>query len=365
VSTLIEAIVRRYEQGLFDNMDRGDLSRGLWLFTLCCCFHGWFQNCAAASVWTLFWVLAASLYLFGGTCVGLLLSEYLRRYQGIVCTCGDVYLRLGFETAVEVNAFALPKPAWHPGLGYKRPHCLTLGRLSVAVDALGALLSLRRRRQEGRKGVDVIVSKVHLSGLTVVCENNLALELNFNQLRDPDFAPPGARAPEPLTRANCLAQAVRQFGQRVTAKRGLQVGEWAWVPPGCTVQSGGDWACHWNEHAHPVPAPRASGPGAGAAGGGSSWDMYTPVSARPPPLEGGAAAEGAVPTAGQGRPEPGAAGAKEAAGANGGAAGAAEGDRLRFCIRALALTDVEVHASDLVRGGSHDGEIGHAGRHRR
>jgi hypothetical protein len=44
----------------------------------------------------------------------------------------------------------------------------------------------------------------------------------------------------------CLSSAVKQFGSKVTAKRPLQTGSWAHVPPGCTVQSGADWAAHWN-----------------------------------------------------------------------------------------------------------------------
>jgi hypothetical protein len=32
----------------------------------------------------------------------------------------------------------------------------------------------------------------------------------------------------------------------VTMGRTLQVGDWHWVKPGCTVQSGGDWAPHFN-----------------------------------------------------------------------------------------------------------------------
>merc|ERR1719296_351016 len=28
--------------------------------------------------------------------------------------------------------------------------------------------------------------------------------------------------------------------------RSMQVGSWSWVPPGCSLQSGGDWAIHYN-----------------------------------------------------------------------------------------------------------------------
>jgi hypothetical protein len=31
-----------------------------------------------------------------------------------------------------------------------------------------------------------------------------------------------------------------------TPGRPIQAGSWSWVNPGCTVQSGGDWAIHWN-----------------------------------------------------------------------------------------------------------------------
>lgn len=31
-----------------------------------------------------------------------------------------------------------------------------------------------------------------------------------------------------------------------TPGRPIQVGSWGWVKPGCSVQSGGDWAIHWN-----------------------------------------------------------------------------------------------------------------------
>lgn len=44
----------------------------------------------------------------------------------------------------------------------------------------------------------------------------------------------------------CLSAAVAQFGNKVTATRPLQIGEWDANPPGCFVQSGGDWAAHYN-----------------------------------------------------------------------------------------------------------------------
>jgi hypothetical protein len=47
--------------------------------------------------------------------------------------------------------------------------------------------------------------------------------------------------------ANCLSSAKRQFGNKVTAARNYLVsGGWGHVPPGCSVQSGGDWAAHYN-----------------------------------------------------------------------------------------------------------------------
>ena len=49
-----------------------------------------------------------------------------------------------------------------------------------------------------------------------------------------------------VAETGCLSSAVKQFGSKVTAKRPLQTGSWDQVPPGCTVQSGGDWAAHWN-----------------------------------------------------------------------------------------------------------------------
>ena len=51
---------------------------------------------------------------------------------------------------------------------------------------------------------------------------------------------------KPLTKDTCLAAAVKEFGDKVTAKRTMQTGSWHWVPPGCSVQSGGDFAAHWN-----------------------------------------------------------------------------------------------------------------------
>ena len=52
-----------------------------------------------------------------------------------------------------------------------------------------------------------------------------------------------------ITKANCEASAVAEFGERVTAKRRLQVGWWKHVKPGCSIQSKGDWAAYWNIYA--------------------------------------------------------------------------------------------------------------------
>jgi hypothetical protein len=64
------------------------------------------------------------------------------------------------------------------------------------------------------------------------------------------------RKPEPPTpdlpdtdeaRQECLDDAKRQFGAKVTARRYIQVGRWAHVPSGCSVElPPGDWAAHYN-----------------------------------------------------------------------------------------------------------------------
>ena len=51
-----------------------------------------------------------------------------------------------------------------------------------------------------------------------------------------------------LPQTKCLAAAVAQFGAKVTAKRSLVTGSWSHVLPGCSVQSGGDWAAHFNSN---------------------------------------------------------------------------------------------------------------------
>ena len=72
-------------------------------------------------------------------------------------------------------------------------------------------------------------------------------------------APAGA-----ITQENCLSSAVKQFGSKVKGSRpALVAGSWAHVPHGCSVQSTGDWAAHWNS--------QSSGSGVG----------YTPVTSQP------------------------------------------------------------------------------------
>jgi len=45
----------------------------------------------------------------------------------------------------------------------------------------------------------------------------------------------------------CGNAAAEIYGkEKVFKMRNTQSGDWSWVPPGCTVQSGGDWAPHWN-----------------------------------------------------------------------------------------------------------------------
>ena len=52
---------------------------------------------------------------------------------------------------------------------------------------------------------------------------------------------------EHLSQANCLAKAKKIHGDIVTARRStLIVGSWGHVPTGCSVQSGGDAAAHFN-----------------------------------------------------------------------------------------------------------------------
>ena len=50
-----------------------------------------------------------------------------------------------------------------------------------------------------------------------------------------------------VAKEDCLQEATAQFGSKVTANRSaLVVGKWSHVPAGCSVQSKGDWAAHWN-----------------------------------------------------------------------------------------------------------------------
>ena len=49
------------------------------------------------------------------------------------------------------------------------------------------------------------------------------------------------------SRDECGNAAAKIYGNaKVFKTRDTQSGDWSWVPPGCTVQSGGDWAPHWN-----------------------------------------------------------------------------------------------------------------------
>ncbi len=51
----------------------------------------------------------------------------------------------------------------------------------------------------------------------------------------------------PPTKETCLDRAISQYGDKVTKRRKhLSSGGWNHVPQGCSVQSGGDWAAHWN-----------------------------------------------------------------------------------------------------------------------
>jgi hypothetical protein len=57
-----------------------------------------------------------------------------------------------------------------------------------------------------------------------------------------------------ITDKNECAEAVEitnaQQGNR--ARRKLQAGNWDWVPPSCSVQTGGDWAIHFNSRKNPL-----------------------------------------------------------------------------------------------------------------
>ena len=76
------------------------------------------------------------------------------------------------------------------------------------------------------------------------------------------------------SQGGCVAAAVHHFGDRVTAVRpGLVVSlvaGWPHLPPGCSVESGGDWAAHWNTRASAVVD-------------GGEGSAYTPVLPIPPP----------------------------------------------------------------------------------
>ena len=62
-----------------------------------------------------------------------------------------------------------------------------------------------------------------------------------------DKAAADKAAAAPITKSNCLDRAKAEYGDKVTAKRSkLTAGNWNHVPQGCSVQSGGIWAAHWN-----------------------------------------------------------------------------------------------------------------------
>ena len=48
------------------------------------------------------------------------------------------------------------------------------------------------------------------------------------------------------TEKECLRFAIKEYGSKVVATRKLVAGSWNHVPPGCSVQSGGDWSAHFN-----------------------------------------------------------------------------------------------------------------------
>merc|ERR1719230_2409681 len=56
--------------------------------------------------------------------------------------------------------------------------------------------------------------------------------------------------PASVDEAGCLAavQALLPTGA-TQGRTTLVAGSWGWVPPGCSVQSGGDWAAHYNRRA--------------------------------------------------------------------------------------------------------------------
>lgn len=64
------------------------------------------------------------------------------------------------------------------------------------------------------------------------------------------YCPSGKTSAMVVTQADCFDAAKAMFGSKVTASRGSLVGpaSWSWVLPGCSVQSGGDWAVHYNQH---------------------------------------------------------------------------------------------------------------------
>ena len=95
-----------------------------------------------------------------------------------------------------------------------------------------------------------------------------------------------------LTQSNCLQKAVDQFGLKVTCRQQnncLVRGHWNNRPSGCSVQSSGDWAAHWNTNANPAapgsgytpvspPRPRTNPSGFATYGVGGPHESQTPSS---------------------------------------------------------------------------------------
>lgn len=59
----------------------------------------------------------------------------------------------------------------------------------------------------------------------------------------------GFQGSRPTSAAACEAAANRALSG-IKPRRGMQVGSWGWVPRGCSVQSSGDWAIHFNTYAY-------------------------------------------------------------------------------------------------------------------
>lgn len=90
------------------------------------------------------------------------------------------------------------------------------------------------------------------TGFTNAETNGKTVCSNDSFKRDPAFAKHKScyceeRNVVELTEEQCLDAAVKKYGDKVKATRSiLLVGRWGHVPAGCSVQSGGDWAAHFN-----------------------------------------------------------------------------------------------------------------------